>query len=81
MSKKDQNNGEGKKSDWAKAAPLIASGSQFGITCFVGAWLGKWLDGKYDTSPVWLLIMAFLFASVGFWNFIRVINKVNKEYE
>lgn len=63
----------------ATIGPLLFSGTQFGITVFIGAWLGKWLDEKYATDPYLLLICSFTFATVGFFNFLKIIKRTNKQ--
>lgn len=79
MKEEQQKTTNEKRSAWAVVGPLFFSGTQFGLTVFVGAWLGKWLDDKYETAPIYLLICSFVFATVGFLSFLRLIKRANKK--
>lgn len=52
--------------DWVReqrnTLQYAGAGVQFGLTICLFALLGRWLDGRFDTSP-WLLILGVL---VGF---------------
>ena len=41
------------------------------VGCAVGTVFGVWLDGQFNTSPLWLLIMMVLGFTVGIWNVYR----------
>ncbi len=52
---------------------------QMGATIFAGAYLGKYLDQKYDLEEKWFTIGLTL-ASVGLslFNVLRQVNRLNK---
>jgi F0F1-type ATP synthase assembly protein I len=59
-------------------APYMTLGIDFAITVSLFALLGYWLDGKYSTSPLWILILSFFGIAVGFYKFIRITLKKKK---
>ena len=60
-------------------APYASLGLQLVITIVIGAYLGWWLDGRYDTSPWFLIILTFLGAIAGMVTFIRTVTRRNKK--
>lgn len=50
-----------------------AIGFQLAIAVVAGVWGGRYLDGRWDTTP-WLTIAGMLIGSVaGFWNLIKLL--------
>lgn len=57
----------------------LTLGSQLAITVTLMVFLGVWLDGKFDTTPVLTVVFSFLGVAGGMYNFIkRVINSDKK---
>ncbi|MBL7818754.1 MAG: AtpZ/AtpI family protein [Saprospiraceae bacterium] len=53
---------------------------KMGVTIALGAWLGKWLDGKMGmTKPVFLLIMSMLAIGGAIYMVIKDANKIRNE--
>ena len=51
---------------------------QMGLTIYLGAALGKWLDQKYPLDKNWFTIVLTLVALViSFYNLLRQVNKLN----
>ena len=46
-------------------------GVQFAVTIVVFAFLGVWLDRWLGTSPLFVLVMVFGGAGLGFWSMIK----------
>lgn len=46
-------------------------GVQFAVTIVVFAFLGVWLDQWLGTSPLFVLVMVFGGAGLGFWSMIK----------
>jgi len=59
-------------------APYASLGIQLVITIVIGAYIGWWLDGRYDTSPWFLIILTFFGAIAGMVNFIKTATKRKK---
>ncbi len=70
---------EDKKSPLNTAIQLTGVGAQMGVTIFLGAQLGKWLDEKYPLDKNWFTIGFTLFAVViSLYNLIQQVNRLNK---
>ncbi|MFT6323440.1 MAG: putative membrane protein YfcA [Halieaceae bacterium] len=58
---------------------LSGVGAQMGITIWLGAQLGKWLDEKYPSDKNWFTIGLVLFAvGISLYNLIQQVNRLNK---
>ncbi len=58
--------------------PFLTWGWQFALTLGFLAWLGHWLDQRWETSVLFLLIGVFLGLFGGFFNLFRMIAKLPK---
>ena len=53
---------------------LMGMGFYIAIAIILGIWGGHWLDGKMNTSPLWLIIGLFLgiaVAALGVYNMMK----------
>jgi len=58
---------------------LSGVGAQMGVTIWLGAQLGKWLDEKYPLDKNWFTIACVLFAvGISIYNLIVQVNRLNK---
>lgn len=54
--------------------------AQMGVTIFLGAYLGKYLDEKYPMDKKWFTIgLTLLGVGLSLFNVIRQLNKMNDE--
>lgn len=61
-------------------ARLSGIGLQMGATIFLGAYLGKYLDGKYPSDKNWYTIGLTLFAvAISLYNILKQVNRINNE--
>ncbi len=60
-------------------APYMTLGLDFAITIGLFALLGYWLDGKYNTTPMWILILSLFGIVVAFYKFFKVVLRKKKE--
>ena len=52
-------------SAYAKYSGLVI---QMGVTIGFFAWLGTWIDDKYDTNqPIWTVVMSLLGIGIGLY--------------
>jgi len=59
--------------EYAQAGPHLTAGTQFAasiIMCLLGGW---WIDGKLDTTPLFLILGIFLGAVAGFYNLYKTL--------
>jgi len=51
-----------------------------GITIYLGAYLGRWLDEKYPNDKNWYTIGCTLSAvALALWQLLKQVNKLNEE--
>jgi F0F1-type ATP synthase assembly protein I len=49
-----------------------------GVTIFLGAYFGKWLDGKYPADKKWFTILfTLLSVGVALYNVLKQVNRIN----
>lgn len=59
---------------------LVALSSQMGITIFLGAYFGKYLDAKYHNENPYFTIALTLFALiVSLYSLLKTLNKLNDD--
>jgi ATP synthase protein I len=74
----------GKDSDknWmSDFGPFLTLGLQLAISVVVFFFLGRWLDGVFDTSP-WLMIAGLVLGTAGgFVNFFRTALSIGRKVD
>jgi len=51
-----------------------------GVTIYLGAYLGKWLDQTFPSDKNWYTIIGTLSAVVlALWQLLRQVNRLNEE--
>lgn len=61
------------------AGPLFGSGIQLAASVVLMFFIGQWLDKKFSTEP-WLMLAGIFFGlGAGLYNFVRIVNKVEKD--
>jgi ATP synthase protein I len=58
---------------------LLGSGLYMGVCIFLGVAGGVWLDRKFDTQPVFILIGLTLGLILAFWGFYRMLVPILKD--
>ena len=59
---------------------LMGIACQMGVTIFLGAYLGKWLDQKYPSGKKWFTIIFTLFAvALSLYMVLKQLNKINED--
>jgi len=73
-------NKKNKKKQPKRFIVLIAVASQMGITIFLAANLGKFLDAKYQTEKAWFTIVLTLFGLlISLYSVLQTLNKLNND--
>ncbi|WP_111707154.1 AtpZ/AtpI family protein [Lutibacter citreus] len=71
-----------KKKQLNKYLQLTSVVFQMGITIYLGAYFGKWLDGYFKTGNKTFLIITILFALIiSLYNVIRQLKNINDKYD
>lgn len=71
-------NGKEKFEGLREAGPYLGLGSQLAVTMVAFFFLGYWLDGKFDTLPLFVIIFSMLGMFGGIYNFIRSVTQLNE---
>ena len=58
---------------WRAALRLVGVGWYVGLCIFLGVWGGLWLDGKFNTSPILVIVGLILGVVVAFYGVYRMI--------
>lgn len=67
---------------WLAAASLSGLGFYIAGAIVLGIWGGRWLDTKFNTSPLWLiigLILGIAVAVTGTYNMLKPFLQNNKK--
>jgi ATP synthase protein I len=76
--KEDESSREEKKYLLKDYAPYMGLGLQLAITVIVMVFLGIWLDGRFNTSPLLTIIFSLLGIFAALYNFIKSVLKSGK---
>lgn len=59
---------------------LMGIAAQMGITIFLGAYLGKWLDLKYPSGKKWYtILLTLLSVAIALYMVLKQVNNLNKD--
>ncbi len=68
---------------WAKTSrdvgPYLGLGTQLAATIILMFFLGRWLDGRFETEPILTILFAFIGGAAGTYNFIKIALSLNKK--
>jgi F0F1-type ATP synthase assembly protein I len=76
MSEKDENN---ISKTYRDVGPYIGLGTQLAATIVLMFFLGKWLDEKFELSPLFTISFSFFGGFAGIYNFIKTVLNINKK--
>ena len=62
----------------AELGPYLHLGTQLTITVVLGVLAGWWLDGKFDTNPVFIITCSLLSVAVALYSFFKSIADAEK---
>jgi len=62
-----------------EAAPYLGLGTQLAMTVALLAFIGIFLDDKFNTKPIFILVCTFFGAFAGLYNFIKSISRLNEK--
>ena len=67
-----------KNNTFKTIARFSGIGVQMGVTIYLGAWFGRWLDEKYPMEKTWFTIGCTLLAVViALYSVLQQVNKYN----
>lgn len=74
---KSDTNGGDKKDDNSNSNLMnyLGLGTQLAVTVTAMAFLGLWLDKRFNTEPILTVIFSFIGITAGLYNFIKTVLK------
>lgn len=71
----------GKKfsNSYREIGPYLGLGTQLAATIILMFFLGRWLDGKLNTSPLLMIVFSILGGYAGIYNFIKTVLQLNEK--
>jgi F0F1-type ATP synthase assembly protein I len=60
-------------------APYMNLGMQILIPILLGALGGWWMDKKFETIPIFILVFTILGVIIGMYSFFRTISELEKK--
>jgi len=74
-----------KPSDMSEAyravGPFLTLGIQFVVMILLCVYAGKWLDNRFDVTPVFTLAGGILGIIAGFYHFFKVVHSQGRKPE
>lgn len=64
---------------YKKIGPYLGLGTQLAATIILMFYIGYWLDKKFNTYPVLILIFSFIGGFAAIYNFIRSVLKLSSK--
>ncbi len=66
---------------YRSVGPYLTLGIQLIATILLCVFAGHWADGKFDTSPIFILIGSLVGIAAGFYHFFKVVLKMDRKSE
>lgn len=64
---------------YKSVGPYLGLGTQLAATIVLMFFLGRWLDSKFNSTPLMILICSFLGGFAGIYNFIKTVLELNEK--
>jgi F0F1-type ATP synthase assembly protein I len=64
---------------YKKVGPYLGLGTQLAATVILMFYLGYWLDQKFSTYPILIIIFSFLGGVAAIYNFIKSVLKLTSK--
>ena len=78
MMEDESKSGSNLTSTYKDVGPYLGLGTQLAATIILMFFLGRWLDGELNISPVLTICFSFLGGFAGIYNFIRAVLNLNE---
>ena len=62
---------------YASIGPYLGLGTQLAATIILMFFLGRWLDSKFGTTPLLLIVFSIVGGFAGIYNFIKTTLELN----
>ena len=77
--KLDPDKSKGGNNFYNDVGPYVGLGLQLAVTVTVMVFLGIWLDGQFETTPILTVVFAFFGVFAGMYTFIKSVLKAGND--
>jgi len=81
MKKSPDPNQAGYDKSFRDAGPYLGLGVQLAATIVILILAGSWLDGKFNTSPWFTLVLGLFGGFAGTYNLIKTVIEIGKKQD
>lgn len=64
---------------YKEIGPYLGLGTQLAATVVIMFFLGKWLDSKFETLPLFVILFSMLGSFAAIYNFIKSVLQLNQK--
>jgi F0F1-type ATP synthase assembly protein I len=64
---------------YKNVGPYLGLGTQLAAAIILMFFLGRWLDTKFNSTPLMILICSFIGGFAGIYNFIKTVLQLNQK--
>ncbi len=64
---------------YRKIGPYLGLGTQLAASIILMFFLGRWIDTKLNSEPLFVLICSFIGGFAGIYNFIKTVLEINEK--
>ncbi|OGU66713.1 MAG: hypothetical protein A2499_05340 [Stygiobacter sp. RIFOXYC12_FULL_38_8] len=66
-------------SSYSQIGPYLGLGTQLAAVVILMFFLGRWIDQKLSTTPLFLISFSILGSAAGIYNFIKSVLNLNEK--
>ncbi|MHB8907082.1 MAG: AtpZ/AtpI family protein [Melioribacteraceae bacterium] len=75
----DNQSNEKISQSFRNVGPYLGLGTQLAAAIILMFFLGRWLDSKFNSTPLMILICSFIGGFAGIYNFIHTVLQLNQK--
>lgn len=81
MNGSEPKNQSGVSQAYRSVGPYLTLGVQFVVNILVCVFAGRWLDGYFETHPVFIILGSLFGIAAGFYHFFKVVLNMDRKPE
>lgn len=66
---------------YGSVGPYLTLGIQFVLNILVCVFAGRWLDGYFETHPIFILLGSLFGIAAGFYHFFKAVLGMDRKSE
>jgi ATP synthase protein I len=64
---------------YKEVGPYLGLGTQLAAVVVLMFFLGRWMDSKFNSTPLFILTCSFIGSAAGIYNFIKSVLSINQK--